>query len=262
MLFDLPAILLWEDGVFETLRSHRRQLVAMDEHLDRLFESSRSLQLSLGLSREEIRLRLRRELASKPYPDAYVRMAFLREGKGSRFFLIVKEAKRHPSSFYERGVSVRTAPTRRNALLALDGQMKVKEFMNGILSTLDGLFLEGPFEEIYLDSEGYVTEGKISNIFFVKGGSLFTPPPFLGVLRGITRGQVIEKAHERRIAVQEEPFTRFNLYGADEIFLTNTSMGVMPVVSIDGRMVGRGKVGEFTRKMIQTLKAEKGREGA
>jgi len=259
MPFDLPVTLLWEDGVFETLRSDRRQLIAIDDHLDRLFESSRSLQLSLGLSRSEIRDRLRRELTSKPYPNATVRIAFLRDGRTSRFFVIVKEAKRYPSSFYEKGVSVRTAPTRRNALFAIDGQMKVKEFLNGILSTLDGLSLEDSFEEIYLDSDGFITEGRISNIFFMKGEALFTPPPFLGVLKGITRGQVMAEAHRWHLAVQEEPFTRFNLYGADEIFLTNTSIGAIPVVSVDGRVVGEGKVGERTRKMIQALKRQKGR---
>ena len=249
--------LLWKEGIFETMRSEKRKIVALEEHLGRLFESAHSIGLPIGHSRHSLKRFLEKEVASKPYPDATVRIAFVREGETSRLFLIVKEAKRYPTSFYEKGISIRTSPTRRNSISAMDAQMKVKEYLNGLLSTLDGQSSGAPFEEIYLDSGGYVTEGRISNIFMVKGGVLLTPPPFLGVLRGITRDQAIREAKRLRLVVQEEPFTRFNLYGADEVFLTNTSMGAMPVTSIDERIIGDGHVGEVTKKMIQTLRHRK-----
>ena len=255
----LPAELLWEGGIFETMRSERRKIVALEEHLDRLFESAHSMGLSLGTSRKELKRFLEKEAASKPYPDAYMRVAFTREGKKSRLFLIVKEGKRYPASSYEKGISLRTSPTRRNTVSALDAQMKSKEFLNGLFSVLDGLSSkENAFEEIYLDAGGYVTEGRISNIFLVKDGILVTPPLFLGVLRGITRDQVIREAKRTGTALHEEPFTRFNLYGADEVFLTNTSMGVMPVVSVDERGIGDRRVGPVTKKMIQRLSTKKG----
>jgi len=249
---------LWKEGIFETMRSEKRKIVALEEHVNRLFESAHSLSLPLGHSRNSLKRFLEKEVASTPYPDAYVRIAFVREEERSRLFLIVKEAKRYPSSFYEKGISIRTSPTRRNAIFAMDAQMKAKEYLNGLLSTLDGQSSKGSLEEIYLDSGGYVTEGRISNIFMVKGRALFTPPPFLGVLRGITRDQVIREAKRLKLVVQEEPFTRFNLYGAEEVFLTNTSMGAMPVVSVDERLIGDGHVGEVTKKMIQVFRQRKG----
>ena len=255
----LPAELLWQEGIFETMRSERRKIVALEEHLNRLFESAHSISLSLGTSRRALKRFLEKEATSSPYPDAYVRIAFAREGKKSRLFLIVKEGRHYPPSYYKKGVSLRTGPTRRNAVSAVDAQLKAKEFVNGLLSTLDGLSSkEDAFEEIYLDSRGYVTEGRISNIFLVKDGILVTPPLFLGVLRGITRDQVIREAKRIGVVVHEEPFTRFNLYAADEVFLTNTSMGAMPVISVDERGIGNRRVGPVTKKMIQHLSPKKG----
>lgn len=255
---EFPVTTLWEDGIFETLRSENRRIVALEEHLDRLFESAHTVGLPLAYSRRALGRFLKKEVASKPYPDAYVRITFLREGKRSRLFVIVKEAKRYPLSYYEKGVSIRTNPTRRNAVFAIDAQMKVKEYLNGLLATLDGQDGSGAFEEIYLDGQGVVTEGRISNIFLVKEGNLYTPPTHLGVLRGITRDQAITEARRWGLEVHEEPFTRFNLYGADEIFLTNTSMGAMPVVVLDGRKISDGKVGPVTTKMIKALAPLKG----
>ncbi len=256
MLSSLPASFLWEDGVFETLRSEHRRVMDLDAHLDRLFESAHSIQLSLP-SREEIKETLRREMKASPHPEAYVRLAFLRDRKRSRLFLIVQPAKRYPASLYEKGVTIRTSPTRRSAPSALDGQIKTKEFLNGLFATLDGLSSPGMFEEIYLDSDGYVTEGRTSNIFLKKGDACLTPPGFLGVLKGITRQQVIREAGRLGSPAREEIFTRFNLYSAEEVFLTNTSMGVLPVVSIDGRTIGDGRVGAFTKKMIQSIPRRK-----
>lgn len=250
----LPCSFLWEDGIFETMRSEGKKIVALDLHLNRLFESAHSLGLSLGYTKQTLKRLLNREVALRPYPDASLRIAFIREGKTSRLFLIVKEITRYRLDFYERGVSVRTSPTRRNLISSLDAQMKVRDYLNGLLSTLDEPSPGKTIEEIYLDSQGYVTEGRISNIFMVKEGTLFTPPVFLGVLRGITRDQAIAEARRLKIAVLEEPFTRCNLYGADEVFLTNTSMGAMPVTSVDGRPIGEGKVGSLTKKMIRSLR--------
>ena len=252
---ELSADLLWQEGIFETMRSEKKKIVAFEEHLSRLFESAHSMNLPLGYSRRSLQDLLEKEVASRPYSDAYVRIAFVRDGKSSRLFLIVKEAKRYPSSFYAKGVSVRTSATRRNAVSAVDAQLKAKEFLNGILATLDELSSsEEAFEEIYLDAQGYVTEGRISNIFLVKEGALLTPPPFLGVLRGITRDQVMHEAETIGLTVRETPLTRFNLYGAEEVFLTNTSMGIMPVVSVDRRVIGGGRVGPVTKRLRGFLK--------
>ena len=253
----LPVSFLEETGIFETMRSEKRKIIALEEHLDRLFESAHAIKLPLGHSRKSLRTLLEKEIASGPYPDAYVRITFVRDGKSARLFLIVKEAKRYPPSFYKKGISIRTSPTRRNAVSAIDAQLKVKEFLNGLLATVDGLVSEEEaFEEIYLDSRGYVTEGRISNIFLVKDGTLVTPPLFLGVLRGITRDQVIRETKRIGAVIREEPFTRFNLYGADEVFLTNTSMGVMPVSSVDKRIISEGFVGPVAKSLIACLRRQ------
>ncbi len=237
------------EGIFETLRSEKRKIVALGEHLDRLFDSARTLDFSIGRSRVQLKRLLEKEISSKPYPNALIRLAFLKEGKRARLFLIVKEAKRYPLSYYERGVAVRTSATRRNVISALDAQLKVKDYTNGLLATIDSLTLPEALEEIYLDARGYVTEGRIANLFMVKGGELWTPPSSLGILRGITRDQTLRRSRELRIPVREEPFTRTQLYGADEAFLTNTSMGIMPVASVDRRVIGNGKVGPITKKL-------------
>ncbi|MFH1858390.1 MAG: aminotransferase class IV [Candidatus Omnitrophota bacterium] len=257
-----PASLL-QDGIFETLRSENRVIVALEEHLERLFESAHALRLSLGYSRNELKKLLKCEVRSKPYPDAYVRIAFLREGdlmaEGKvQLFLIVKEAKRYPSSYYQKGVSIRTSSTRRNLVRALDAQAKVSDYVNGLLATVDRPLPDEAFEEIYLDDEGRVTEGRVSNLFMMKEGVLFTSPLFLGVLKGVTRGQVLTEAQKLKIPVREEPFTRTNLYGSDEVFLTNTSMRVMPVVSVDGRIIGNGTVGKTTKTLMKSLLSRKG----
>lgn len=258
---DFPVTSLWQEGIFETMRSEKRKIVALEQHLDRLFESAHSIGLSLGHSRTRLKRLLEKEIASTSYPDATLRIAFLREGRKSRLFWIVKEAKRYPASLYKKGVSIRTSPVRRNAVSALDAQIKVKDYLNGLLATLDAGGGDS-FEEIYLDAEGYITEGRISNIFMVKDEILFTPPTFLGVLRGITRDQTIREAKGLPVSVHEEPFTRFNLYGADEAFLTNTSMGVMPVVSVDGRKIGNEKVGGMTERLMNALRAQEGSRNA
>ncbi len=255
----LPVASLWQDGIFETMRSERKRIIALEEHVNRLFESAHSISLSLGTSRDALKRLLEKEVASRLFADATIRITFVREGRSSRLFLIVKEAKQYPISCYEKGVAIRTSPTRRNAIFSVDAQMKTREFLNGILSTLDGASSqEDAFEEIYLDASGYVTEGRISNIFFAKEKRLFTPPLFLGVLRGITRDQTIQAAKRIGVSVHEEPFTRFNLYGAEEVFLTNTSMGAMPVVSVDKRVIGDGKIGPVTQKFIQIFRSRKG----
>lgn len=257
----LSVASLWQEGIFETMRSEKRRIVALEEHLNRLFESAHSILLPLGTSRDALKRLLEKEVASKPFADASIRIAFVRDGKSSRIFLIVKEAKRYPASFYENGVAIRTSPTRRNAVFSVDAQIKTKEFLNGLLSTLDGASSrEEAFEEIYLDAHGYVTEGKISNIFFAKDKCLVTPPLFLGVLRGITRDQTLREAKRIGISVHEEPFTRSNLYGAEEVFLTNTSMGAMPVVSVDKRLIGNGKTGPVTQKFIRLFRPRKGND--
>lgn len=264
---------LWQVGIFETLRSEKRKIVALEEHLDRLLESAHASGLSFGHSRSSLRRLLVQEASSAPTPAATLRVAIFREGGASapsagrgkgkgQLSLIVKEAKRYPHVFYEKGVSIRTSPTRRNAVASVDAQLKVRDFLNGVLATLDSDPRGESFEEIYLNADGYVTEGRISNIFLVREGTVITPPTHLGVLRGITRDQVVREAARMKIPVREEPFTRVALYTAEEVFLTNTSMGVMPVVSVDGRTIGDGKTGSFAKRLLKALRSREGKADA
>ena len=170
-----------------------------------------------------------------------------------RFVLFIKEFAGHPASWYRDGVALRTAVPRRWTLRAQDPQVKSSQYVSGILATLDQAG-SGAHELLFFGSGGTVAEGTISNLFAVKGKSLLTPSVASGILKGVTRGIVIGLARKRGFTVRETELTRHQFYSADECFLTNTSSEVLPVTTIDGRMVGNGKPGPLTRKLGDDFK--------
>ena len=254
---NVPLEALFSVGIFETLKVSRGKVVELDRHLERLVASAHSACPSTKLNVAKIRQDLLAAIRKEGLREAYVRFTWLetQNGKGLSFTL-VKSPKRIPISFYRRGVSIETGATRRNSLASLSGEFKVREFHNGLLSVLDGLDRKGIFERIYLDRHGYVCEGTISNLFIVKGNTLMTPPRFLGALAGVTRSAVLALGEQEGLDIMERPFTRFELYAAQEAFLTNTSLGILPVTKADARTIGDGKVGPRTKKLMDHYRKE------
>ena len=252
---NVPLEALFSVGVFETLKVSDGKVVALDKHLERLVASARSACPSAKLNVVKIRQDLLAAIRKEGLREAYVRFTWLEtQNRKGLSFTLVKSPKRIPISFYRRGVSIETGATRRNSLASLSGEFKVREFHNGLLSVLDGLDRKGIFERVYLDQQGYVCEGTITNLFIVKQSTLITPPSYLGALAGVTRSLVLSLAGRHGLDATERPFTRFNLYNADEVFLTNTSLGILPVAKADGRLIGEGKVGPWTGKLRKALR--------
>lgn len=251
---------LYGDGIFETMRSYDGVVFKCDEHLKRLQESAKSISLEIKKTPSFLKSAICKTLEKNKLKNAYIRLSISRgEGdiglspklcKKPTIAIIAKKFKGYPSYLYQNGVSIVTTPIKK-AKLFVPPQVKSQNFLGGILAKI---LSHGNFEAILLNEEGYITEGTVSNIFIVKKKKLLTPPSYCGILPGITRKVVLEIAHNCGIDVLEELLTLHDLYCADEVFLTNTSLEIMPVVKVDGREVKDGKVGETTKYLMKKFK--------
>jgi len=228
-------------NVFESMRAYRGRVFCLEEHLARLAESAKSLQIKISCSHEELRQKILKELEASGLKDAYIRLSIDSQGKIS---IIIRPPRTYPKLFFKKGVKVIAVPTSKNSISSLFPQAKTVNFLNGIMAKIEA---RGYFEAILLNQQGFITEGTVSNIFMVKEKIIITPPLYLGVLPGITRKRVLELAKKLDIEVKETPFSRHELYNADEAFLTNTSLEIMPVAYIDGRKIGTGCLGKVTK---------------
>jgi branched-chain amino acid aminotransferase len=256
---------LYGDGIYETLRAYRGVIFLLQKHLDRLQRSAAALFLTLPLTRDQIGAALLESIRVNKVQDAYLRIQISR-GPGDigldpalcpapTVVIMTKPFKDYPREHYERGVSVAIVRTRRNHPLALDPAIKSTNFLNNILAKIESLSA-GAYEGILLNWKGYVAEGTISNIFMVKNGVLSTPHVRTGILEGVTRSLVLGLARRRGIRTREVLLRPKDLDDADECFITNTTVEVMPVTLIDGRPVGDGCPGMITRELIQTYREE------
>ncbi len=246
-----PVRKIFSNGVFETLRAYDGNPFMLDAHITRLLESSKTSGIKISLAPEKLKKLVKSALKEKSYKDAYIRFA-VGDGEDGKikFNIIVKEAIGYPKEFYTNGVSIVTVATKRNAIESQNPMVKSSSFLNGILAKSEG---RGNFESIMLNRKGLITEGSVSNIFIVKDSSIFTPPCYLGALNGITRSVVLKIAAKKKITIYEIPFTRHDIFEADECFLTNTTIEIMPVVSCDGRKIGSGRPGPITKILMGTF---------
>lgn len=256
---------LYGDGIYETLRAYDGMLFLADKHLLRLKSSADAISLDLPLSLEHIGKALQDTISANKLGDAYVRIQVSR-GTGEigldpalcpvpTMVIIAKPFTAYPADHYERGVSVAIVKTRRNHPLALDPSIKGTNFLNNILAKIESI-RAGAYEAIMLNWEGYVAEGTISNIFLVKAGILYTPHLQTGILEGVTRGLVLELARKESIETREKPILPRDLYEADECFITNTTIEVMPVSTVDGRPVGKGTPGPVASALRRAYQDE------
>jgi len=262
--------LLYGDGVFEGIRSYNRLVFKLKEHIDRLYESAHTIMLKIPLSRVEMIEAIVRTLKANNLSDAYIRAGVTR-GVGDlgldprkcsmpTVFIITDKIALYHEELYEKGLEVVTVPTHRNSPEAINPRVKSLNYLNSILAKIEAIN-SGVEEAIMLNFQGYVAECTGDNIFIVKDGRLLTPPPYVGILKGITRDCVIELARHDGIPVSEELLTRHDLFNADESFLTGTAAEIIPVIKIDGRTIGNGKPGKMTSKLRKGFRAITKRDG-
>ncbi len=263
--------LLYGDGVFEGIRSYNRRVFKLKEHIDRLFESSQSIMLKIPLTREQMIKAVVSTLRANKLDNAYIRLVVSRgEGglgldprkcyKGATVIIIADKIDLYPEKLYRNGLSIVTVPTVRNLPEALNPQIKSLNYLNNILAKIEA-GNAGCDEAIMLDSLGYVAECTADNIFVAKNGHLYTPPQCMGTLRGITRDSILEIARKYKIPAHEHVITRHEVYISDECFLTGTAAEIVPVVKVDGRIIGAGKPGKLTLSLMKKFKELTSKDG-
>jgi len=263
--------LLYGDGVFEGIRSYNRMVFKLKEHIVRLYESARSIMLKIPLTEKGMIKAVIATLKANNLSDAYIRLIVTR-GEGDlgldprkctgkpTVIIITDKVALYPEKFYKEGLEIITVPTLRNLPEALNPQIKSLNYLNNILAKIEAVNA-GYDEAIMLDSLGYVAECTGDNIFIVKKNHLYTPPQCMGTLRGITRDTILEIARKERLSVHEHVITRHEVFISDECFLTGTAAEIIPVVEVDGRVIGTGKPGKLTLYLMKKFKACTKKEG-
>jgi len=256
--------LLYGDGIFEGIRAYHGRVFRLKEHIDRLFCSAKGILLNLPLSHAQFMEATLETCRRNKIRDGYIRLLVTRgvgglglnpkKCRAPSVIIIADRIQLYPPEYYERGLDLITVPTVRNLHSALNPAIKSLNYLNNILAKIEAN--NGGCEEaIMLNAEGFVSECTGDNVFIVRAGQLFTPPLSAGALYGITRAVVIEMAREDGMVVSEPNLTRYDLFNADECFLTGTGAELIPVVKIDGRIIGTGKPGPVTASLIQKYRA-------
>ncbi|MBU4304304.1 MAG: branched-chain-amino-acid transaminase [Candidatus Omnitrophica bacterium] len=262
--------LLYGDGVFEGIRSYDCLVFKLKEHIDRLYESAHSILLEIPLTRKEMSNAVITTLKANKLKDAYIRLVVTR-GEGDlgldprkcprpTIIIITDKIVLYPEQLYKEGLKIITVPTVRNLPEALNPQIKSLNYLNNILAKIEAIN-SGVQEAIMLNSLGFVAECTGDNVFVVKNNGLYTPPPSMGILRGITRDTVIALAEKSKIRTCENIITRHEVFNADEVFLTGTAAELIPVVYVDGRRIGDGKPGKITLELMREFKKITRKEG-
>lgn len=252
--------LLYGDGVFEGIRVYNGRVFEMDRHIDRLYDSARAIALEIPMPRTQlVEEAMIETIRRNDVRNGYVRLVVTR-GKGDlglnpskcpkgTVFCIAGGITLYPAEVYERGFKVVTLATRRNDPQAINPAVKSLNYLNNILGALE---LRGcdVNEGLFLTTAGYVCECTADNFFLIKGRKLMTPDTSLGALPGVTRAVVMRLAAEMGLDVEEGFYTLYDVYNADEAFLTGTAAEVGPVVEVDKRAIGAGIPGPYTKEII------------
>ena len=256
--------LLYGDGVFEGIRVYGGKIFKLTEHLNRLYDSAHAIWLTIPMPKEEMARITEEAVQRSGITEAYIRHVITR-GVGDlgldprkcakpSIIIIVDTIRLWPEEVYETGLRVVTAGTPIPQREALSPRVKSLNYLAHILAKIEGI-QAGADEVIMLDSAGSVAEGSGQNIFVVKNGEIRTPPPFAGILKGVTRDTVIEIARQAGYPVEETMLNRYDVYTADEVFLTGTASELVAVRQVDGRQIGAGKCGPVTRELRSRFQA-------
>src|SRR5437870_3130923 len=256
--------LLYGDGVFEGIRVYSRRVFRLAQHLDRLYASAKGVWLEIPLAKPAMHRLVEEAVAKSGLDDAYIRLVVTR-GVGDlgldprkcpkpSVICIVDTIRLYPADRYEKGLTVLTAATPINHRESLSPRIKSLNYLSHILAKMEGI-AAGVDEVIMLDAGGYVAEASGMNLFAVSDRTLRTPPPYTGILRGVTRDAIIELAHEANYGIEEQPLNRYDLYTAQEVFLTGTAAEIVSVSKLDGRSIGSGTAGPVTRDLSRRFRA-------
>jgi branched-chain amino acid aminotransferase len=254
---------LYGDGIFEGIRIYNGNIFKCKEHLDRLYDSAKSIMLDIPLSYEEMQEALVETVRRNELRSGYIRLVVSR-GFGNlgldprrcpkaNVIIIVEQLSIYPEEAYVNGLRTVSVSTRRNVPDALNPKIKSLNYLNNILVKIQAN-LADVGEAIMLNSQGYVAEGSSDNIFIVKKGIVYTPPTYCGALEGITRQAIMEICERDGIPLKEQPFTLHDVYVADEVFFTGTAAEVIAVREVDARIIGSGKAGPITTRLLKEFR--------
>jgi branched-chain amino acid aminotransferase len=260
---------LYGDGVFEGIRAYNGRVFRLDDHLDRLYDSAKAIDLKIPLSKDEMKKAIIETLKRNNLTDAYIRPIVSR-GDGDlgldprkcakpNIFIITQEWGAMYGDLYEKGLTAITVGVRRNAAEAMPPNIKSMNYLNNILAKIEAN-AKGGDEAIMFDVHGNISEGSGDNIFVIKNGRIITPPA-MNNLRGITRAAAIELARNKGIDVLEANMGFFDMYTADEVFVTGTAAEIAPITKIDGRSIADGKPGKITKMLMSDFKEMTKTEG-
>jgi len=251
--------LLYGDGIFEGIRAYNGRVFKLKEHIDRLFCSAKAILLTIPLSHAAVMQAVVDTCRKNKIRDGYIRLMVTRgpgtlglnpnRCKNPSLIIIADKIQLYPEELYQRGLDIITVPTVRNLHSALNPAIKSLNYLNNILAKIEAN--NGGVEEaVMLNAEGFVSECTGDNIFIVNSGVLSTPPLSAGALYGITRRVVMDLGRQAGLTVAEPNLTRYDLFNAEECFLTGTGAELIPVVKIDGRIIGTGKPGPVTKALV------------
>ncbi len=263
--------LLYGDGVFEGIRAYNHRIFKLEEHLDRLFDSAKAILLTIPMTKPQLMQAVSRTCAVNRIRDGYIRLVVTRgvgnlglspfHCKRPTVFIIAGKISLYPPQMYRRGLDMITVPTTRVNVSAFNPAVKSLNYLNNVLAKIEAI-QGGVLEAVMLNSQGYVAECTGDNIFIIHGGRIITPPVSAGALGGITRRVVIQLAREHLgVEVEETNLTRYDLFTADECFLTGTGAEIIPAVKLDGRVIGTGKPGSITRQLMKAFSELTRQEG-
>jgi branched-chain amino acid aminotransferase len=260
---------LYGDGVFEGIRAYNGRIFRLQEHLDRLYDSAKAIDLAVPIPKEEMTEVIRKTLRRNKLKDGYIRPIVTR-GVGDlgldprkcpkpSVIVIAKPWGAMYGNLYEKGLKAVTVAVRRNPAEAMPPNVKSLNYLNNILAKIEANY-KGGDEAIFFDTNGYISEGSGDNLYVVKNGEILTPPT-LNNLRGITRMVLLEIAASHGITVREQNLGFYDLYSADEVICTGTAAEVAPITWIDGRVIGNGKPGPIVKQLMSAFKAITEKEG-
>ena len=250
--------LLYGDGVFEGIRAYNGRVFLLEEHIDRLYDSAKAIALEIPMSKEAMSQALIETCKANDILDGYIRLVVTR-GKGTlglnpylceeaKVIIIAAKIQLYPQELYDNGLKIVTVGTVRNHTEAINPRIKSLNYLNNVMAKIEAINA-GCMECLMLNTQGQVAEASGDNVFAIKDGVLTTPPSWCGALEGLTRNKVMELARNAGYKVRESVMARYDLYIADEVFLTGTAAEVISVVDIDKRMIGEGTPGKITMEL-------------
>ncbi|MDF7805998.1 branched-chain-amino-acid transaminase [Pontiellaceae bacterium B12219] len=252
--------LLYGDGVFEGIRAYNGRVFLLEEHIDRLYDSAKAIVLNIPMTKAEMAEAVVETCKANEISDGYIRLVVTR-GKGTlglnpylcekaEVIIIAAKIQLYPQELYDNGLKIVTVGTVRNHSEAINPRIKSLNYLNNIMAKIEAINA-GCMECLMLNHKGEVAEASGDNIFVIKNGVITTPPSSCGALEGLTRNKVIELARAEGYEVREAPMARYDIYVADEVFLTGTAAEIISVVDVDKREIGDGKPGAITNKLAE-----------